>query len=271
MYDGSALAAVELRFREDLWLTAPSDAIEEAEVRRHRLGPILVTVFGELPDIRLMNLVQGVAEPGAIAGGYMADAIEWVRSWEVDYRVLVSEDRPGTKEAEDWLAGRGYVRQPTRVRRFQRSAAGDPDLSTKVKIRELGALETEGMSHIFAKSLGLPGLATVVLFGLPEQPGWHCYSARLEDREVACGSMLVYGKLALFALDATLPNARNQGCQSALIARRLVEAERAGCETVYAEVCDDFPDGDTATDNLTRAGFVEIPGGRHWGRPTGIG
>ena len=33
MYDGSAIAAAELRFREDLWRTAPSDAVEEAGVR----------------------------------------------------------------------------------------------------------------------------------------------------------------------------------------------------------------------------------------------
>lgn len=270
MYDGSAIAAVELRFREDLWLTAPSDAIEEAEVRRRRFGPILATVFGELPEIRLMNLVQGAAEADAVTGGHLAEAIEWVRSREVDYRVLISEGRPGTRAAEDWLRARGYERGST-VRRYQRPPGGEPDLPRAVTIRELGALETEGMSHIFAKSLGLPGLATVLLFGLPEQPGWHCYSARLEGREAACGSMLVFGKVALLALDATLPKARGHGCQSALIAWRLAEAALAGCECVVAEVCDELPDGATATANLTRSGFVEVPGARNWVRPTGIG
>ena len=63
MYDGSAIAAAEICFREDLWRTAPSDAVEEAEVRYERFGPILATVFGELPYTSILNVVQGAAEP----------------------------------------------------------------------------------------------------------------------------------------------------------------------------------------------------------------
>src|SRR4029077_12197900 len=96
------------RFREDLWRTAPSDAVQEAEVRMQRFGPILATVFADLPKVSLVNMVLGAAEAEAVDDGHLAAAIEWVRSREVDYRVSVSEDRPGTTAAEDWLASRGY-------------------------------------------------------------------------------------------------------------------------------------------------------------------
>jgi GNAT superfamily N-acetyltransferase len=270
MYDGSAIAAAELRFREDLWRTAPSDAIEEAEVRRRWFGPILATVFGDLPDTSLMNLAQGVAETGAIEGGHLARAIEWLRWREVDYRVAVADDRPGTKAAEDWLLSRGYERG-SKVRRYLRPATtGDADTPNGVAIRELGALETEGMSHIVTKSLELPGLATVLMFGLPEHDGWRCYAANLDGKEVACGSMLIIDKLALLALDATLPAARGHGCHTALIARRLADATRAGCDSALAEVCDGPPASPAAIANLRRAGFLEIPGVTNWRRPTGI-
>lgn len=270
MYDGSAVAAAELRFREDLWRTAPSDAVQEAEVRMQRFGPILATVFADLPSVTLLNMVLGAAEPSAVDGGYLSAAIEWLRSREVDYRVSVSEDRPGTTAAEDWLASRGY--EPgSAMRRYLRPATTRvADSSSGVTIRELDALETEGMSHIIAKSLKLSGLATVLIFGLPEQEGWRCYSARLDGREVACGSMLTMDKLALLALDATMPAARGHGCQTALIARRLADAARAGCENVMAEVCDEHPATPAAVSNLTKAGFLEIPGAINWGRPTGI-
>src|ERR1700712_126842 len=110
MYDGSAVAAAQLRFREDLWRTAPSDAVQEAEVRMQRFGPILATVFADLPSVTLVNMVLGAAEPGAVDGGHLSTAIEWLRSREVDYRVSVSDDRPDTAAAESWLSSRGYER-----------------------------------------------------------------------------------------------------------------------------------------------------------------
>jgi len=99
MYDGSAVAAAELRFREDLWRTAPSDAVQEAEVRMQRFGPILATVFADLSKVTLLNVILGAAEPDAVDGGHLAAAVEWLRSREVDYRVAVCDDRPGTAAA----------------------------------------------------------------------------------------------------------------------------------------------------------------------------
>jgi GNAT superfamily N-acetyltransferase len=268
--DGTAITAAELRFREDMWLTAPIDAVEEAEVKRRHFGPILATVFGDLPESSLMNLVQGAAEPGAVEDGHLAEAIEWLRSREVDYLISVSLDRPGTRIAEEWLEARGYERG-SKVRRFMRPLGREYELApTLVSVRHLEADETEGMSHIVVDSLDLPGLSSVLLLGLPDRPGWHCYSASLEGREFATGSMLVTKKLALLGLDATLPEARRRGCQKALLERRLRDATKAGCEAALAEVCEILPTSRIAVANLERAGFVEVAGRMNWRRPTGI-
>jgi GNAT superfamily N-acetyltransferase len=269
-YDGAAIAAAELRFREDLWRAAPKDAVEEAEVRHRRFGPVLATVFGDLPDVSLMNLVQGAAEIEATEDSHLAAALEWVRSREVDYRVSVDSDRPGTEPAEHWLSSRGYEPSAT-VRRFLHPGIEDcPTGASPLEIRELGPLETEGMSHIFGDALGLSGLATILLLGLPSRGGWHCYRASLGGREVATGSMLVLGKVALLGLEATLPDARGHGCQTALLTRRLADARREGCESIVAEVCDDHPASPNAVRNLERLDFEEIPGSIVWRRPTGI-
>lgn len=270
MYDGSAIAAAEIRFREDLWRTAPSDAVEEAAVEYQRFGPLLATVFGELPHTSLLNIVQGAAEPEVVANGQLAAAVEWLRTWEVGYRISVAADRPGTDEAEDWLSSRGYEPAGT-VRRYVHT---DPSVREEcadaVEIRDLKPLETEGMSHIFADALGLPKLATVLMIGLPKWEGWSCYAAYVDGREVACGSMRVCGELALLGLDATLPQFRERGCQSALITRRLIDATRTGCETVAAEVWNGHPSSRTAAEVLEHAGFEEIAGRTNWRRPSGI-
>jgi GNAT superfamily N-acetyltransferase len=271
MYDGSAIAAAELRFREDLWRTAPSDAVAEADVRRRWFGPILATVFGELPDVNLLNVAHGAAEPTAVEEGHLAAAVEWLRTWEVDYHVSVAGDRPGALEAENWLDARGYERGST-VRRYIHPGTSDSPapLGPGLEIRNLKPLETEGMSHIFAAALDLSKLATVLMIGLPRWEGWHCYAAYLDGQEVACGSMRIVGGVALLGLDATLPEARGHGCQSALITRRLVDATRAGCDLVAAEVWNGHPASGEAAHVLEQAGFSEIPGRTNWVRPRGF-
>jgi GNAT superfamily N-acetyltransferase len=281
-YDGAAIAAAELRFREDLWRSAPEDAVEEAEIRHRRFGPILATVFGDLPDASLMNLVQGAAEPGAVEEGHLAEAIEWVRSREVDYLVPVTADRAGTDVAEDWFASRGYEPGPE-VRRFARAGTDATAIPAgllvpasalvpvaPLEVCKLGPLDAEGMSHIFGDALDLSGIATILMLGLPTREGWHCYRASLGGREVACGSMLIAGKVALLGLEATVPDARRHGCHTALITRRLADARKHGSAVVVAEVCDAYPGGPEAVRNLQRLGFEEIPGSSTWRRPTGI-
>jgi hypothetical protein len=265
--DGAAIAAAELRFREDLWRSAPKDAVEEAEVRHRRFGPILATVFGDLPDVSLMNLVQGAAEAGTVD---LAAALEWVRSREVDYLVSVSSDRPGTGAAEDWLKSRGYEPGPL-VRRFAHPGTEERAfVPSPLEISELGPLETEGMSHIYGEVLGLSSLATILMLGLPTREGWHCYRASLGGQEVACGAMLILGKVALLGLEATLPDARRHGCHTALLERRLIDARRAGCDIAVAEVCDAYPGSAGAVRNLQHLGFEEIASSATWRRPTGI-
>jgi len=271
VYDGAAVAAAELRFREDLWRSAPLDAVHEAEVRSRRFGPTLATVFGDLPCASVMNLVQGAAEAGAIDPGHLSTAIEWMRSREVDYLVSVLADRPGAGRAEAWLTTHGYERDST-VRRFlHHGMEPSPVDQGPLEIHELGPLDTEGMDHIFGTTFGLPGLATLLLMGLPTQEGWHCYRASLGGREVACGSMMTLGRIALLGLDATLADARGHGCQTALITRRLTEATRLGCDTIVAEVCQEHPASPVAVRNLLRIGFEEIPGKVNWRRPRGLG
>jgi hypothetical protein len=270
-YDAAALAKAELHFREGIWRAAPTDAVDELEIRKRWFGPVLATVCGGLPDAALMNLVQGAAEPEAIEGGHLVEALEWMRSREVDYVVQVASDRPGSKQAEPWLADRGYEQGQT-MRRYIRGAA-EPGGETEsaIDVRELSASDTEGMSLIFAEALGLPDLATVPLLGLPELRGWCCYAAYLEEREVACGAMLIDGKIAALGLDATAAVARGRGCQSALIRRRLLDAARAGCEVVLAGACDVPADRAAAARNFQRAGFTEAGRSIGWRRPLPTG
>lgn len=266
-YDAAAIAAAELRFREGIWSAAPRDAVDELEIRKQWFGPILATVCAGLADAPEMNMIQGVAEPNAVADGHLADAIEWMRSREVDYLVPVASDRPESEAAEAWLAERGYEQGPM-LRRFVRSLASngaEPDIG--IDVRKLSARGTEGMSLIFADAVGLSHLATVPLLDLPEIEGWNLYSAYLEGREVACGAMLIGSGVAMLGLDATAEDARKRGCNTALIRRRLHDAVGAGCHTGVAEACELPGERSVGANNLRREGFVEAGRSIAWHRP----
>jgi hypothetical protein len=190
-----------------------------------------------------------------------------MRTREVDYLVQVLSDRPESRAAEAWLAERGYEQGPT-MRRYLRPV-GAPTVSEEpaVEVRELSAEQTEGMSLIFAAALGLSDLATVPLLGLPALAGWHCYTAYLDGCEVACGAMLLDEEIAIFGLDATMPEARHRGCHLALIQRRLADAAAAGCKAALAEACEVPDDRASAGRNFRRSDFVEAGRSVGWRRP----
>ncbi len=211
--DVALLERAELRFRGDIWRTAPTDAVLEAGVQMRQFGPVLVTVFADLPDVAAMNAVQGAAEPGAVAGGHLVEAIDWTREWEVDYIVPVASKRPETGPAEAWLAANGYE-QSGIVRKYIRPASPpgwqDPP---EIEVRKLAPRETEGMSYLAVECLGLPDMVGFLFCDLPELEGWHCYVALLDGVEVACGSMLIADGIATLGVDATAEHARGQRLQ----------------------------------------------------------
>lgn len=270
MHDEAAvLTAAEFHFREGIWGAAPGDAVEELMIRKRRFGPVLATVCAGLPAAGLMNVVEGAAEPEALRGGHLAAAVEWTASHEVDYLVKVARGRPESAAAEEWLAGCGYE-QSLSMRSFMRAAPRPGEVrEPAIEVRELSALQTERMSMIVAQALGLPALATVAIMNLPDLPGWRCYAACLEGREVACGAMHVDDEegVAILGLDATEPAWRRRGCQRALIARRLADAAGAGCHTVLAAACDFPAEGAAAGRGLLRAGFVEAGRSVNWRLP----
>jgi GNAT superfamily N-acetyltransferase len=233
---------------------------------------VQATAFGDLPEVHLLQQIQGAAEPGAIEGGHLAAAIEWMRAREVDYRIPVAAGRPGAPDAEGWLGGRGYERGAGWVKMVRDGSAPDFYVDPGIIIYRLGAdeAEGEGLSTIAAEALEIPLVAGTLFFSLPQRNGWHCYTAALGPDEVpvATGSMLIVDGVAQLGAGTTLEEARGQGCNAALLHRRLLDAHRAGCHTVFVEVGEcDLASWSAVTHNLRRAGFEEAYEGRNWQRP----
>lgn len=258
-------------FRRDMWMSVVPDVATEAGVELQRFGPVQATTFGELPQIDALNQIQGAAEPGAVAGGHLAQAVEWMRMREVDYRVTVAQGRPGSGEAEAWLGDRGFEPSGASVKLVREiSSLGLPKDSDAV-VYELGTeADGEGLSAIVAEAFGMPITAGALFFSLPIADRWRCYTASVDPVEgiVATASMLVYEEVAQLGPGATLERGRGRGCNRALLRRRLLDAAEAGCRIAFVELneCDEDCFS-AARGNLLRAGFREAYGSRIWRRP----
>jgi hypothetical protein len=239
-YDPKVLETISQSFRRDMWTSVVPEAITESGVEVRCFGPVQATAFADLPEAELLNQIQGAAEPGAIEEGHLADAVEWMRAREVDYRVPVAEIRPGAEEAEAWLSRRGYERGGGWIKWVRDCSPPEFAVDPAIVIYELGddPADGEGLSTIAAEALQLPSTAGTLFFSLPQEGDWRCYTAGLYPGEpaVATAAMLIQDGVAQLGPGTTLEHARGRGCNTALLRRRLLDAAAAGCHTVFMEL-----------------------------------
>ncbi len=271
-YDAAVLEQVAQRFRRGMWKSVVPDAVEESGVQVESFGPVQATAFGDLPEVVGLNQIQGAAEPGAVAEGHLAAAVEWMRAREVEYLVPVAEARPGTREAEAWLGQRGYERGGAWVKLVLDLSSAPPLEDNGIVIYELGEDEAdgEGLSTILSEALEMPITAGTLFFSLPMESRWRCYTAAIDPEEgvVATASTLIDGGVAQLGPGATLRHARGRGCNRALLGRRLRDAAAVGCHTAFVELGECEPETFAAVrGNLLSAGFEEAYGSRVWRRP----
>src|ERR1044072_697213 len=155
-YDSAVLERVAQRLRRDMWRSVVPEAVTESGIELQRFGPVQATAFGDLPEAGVLNQIQGAAEPGAVEGGFLAEAIEWMRAREVDYRVPVAESRPGSAAAEAWLGERGYERGGGWIKLVRDAVLSRHELPEDpgIVVYELGEDEAdgEGLSAIVAEA-----------------------------------------------------------------------------------------------------------------------
>jgi hypothetical protein len=239
-FDAAVLERVTQRFWRDMWQSVVPEAVSEAGIEVRQFGPVQATAFSELPEAGLLNQVRGAAEPGAVEGGHLAAAVEWLRSREVDFRISVAASRPGAVLARYWLRSRGYEREDGWVKYVRDGRPPQTLENPDIVIYELGEEEAEGegLSAIAAQALELPITVGTLFFSLPQVAPWRCYTAALGPGEpaVATGAMLVEAGIAQLGPGTTLRAARGKGCNSALLRRRLLDAGTAACHMVFVEL-----------------------------------
>ena len=283
--DPDLLDRFERGFWADIWQAPKLDESEKEEeedwlveefeddgFETRLFGPVQATVVTHAPRTPVLNVVLGAAEPGAVEGGHLAEALEWIESFGLDCRVRVKPGREGSEAAEDYLNRRGY-RRTGPLARFVRDAS-PPDFPEPpgVEIDEWDEFE-EGFSRYFIEGFGLEPTLDALFEYLPGRRPWRCYVAIGEgDLGVGAATMMLHDRgIAQFGLAASLPSARCRGVHAALLRRRILDAAAAGSRLLFADVQEPLGESrgpSPAASNLLRAGFRRHSAQSLW-RPSG--
>ena len=127
---------------------------------------------------------------------------------------------------------------------------------TDLRVEEIGPEHAAAFGEVLCTGYGWNPALALPVAAIVGMPGWRVYLAFAGDHPVGTAALMVDGRIGWMGLATTLPAARGHGCQSALIARRILDARTAGCEVVSVETAEQTP-GEEAPSyrNILRAGF----------------
>lgn len=120
-------------------------------------------------------------------------------------------------------------------------------------VEEIGREHAEFFQTVVAPALGMLAPLMSAAIGHAQ---WHHYVVFDGNTPIAGAAMFVRDRGAYFGLAATSPEARGRGAQTLLLARRLVDARKLGCEWATASTA---PDTESRPNpsyrNMLRAGM----------------
>jgi GNAT superfamily N-acetyltransferase len=164
------------------------------------------------------------------------------------------------------LAARGYRPVELTSVMFRPLPASFPESAVRVHARIATAGEADLWGDVAAEGWSEQPELTEIVRDLGRvvaaSEGTAPFFAELDGRMVGTGAIAMHDGVALLAGASTIPSARNQGAQRALLEARLRHAAAAGCD--LAMMC--ASPGSTSQRNAERQGFRIAYTRIKWGR-----
>jgi GNAT superfamily N-acetyltransferase len=135
-----------------------------------------------------------------------------------------------------------------------------PPAAGGLSVRPARLEEAAMVGDIICRSQGMPPMLAPWMAALVGAPRWRMLVAcGADDVPLAVGALYIDGQSSWLGMGSTLPEARGQGAQQALLLARLATAKAEGC--VVAAVDTGAPEAGKSNpsfNNIVRAGFREV-------------
>lgn len=253
---------IEVAAWRDMLAAMPEDFGRAIGNGSRMIGNTLAISAKNVPLVTF-NRVIGMGLDAAGGRGQVGQVAEHIRAHSIPAAQLQIAPQLLTSEHERELAAEGFERLAVRWAKMGRSTDDPPSFDAGLDIEEVGLGQTDAFASAVHAGFGMPPIFKAWIAALVGRAGWRCYVAR-EAGEVVAGAALFLGAdAAWLGMAATLPTARKHGAQSALIARRIDDAGKAGKRWVYTET--GMLDGpNPSLDNMYRTGFECLHERTNW-------
>ncbi len=250
------LEAVEMAAWEDIFAAAPATMTQDLGIATRRFGPALATVARAIDNGQFCR-VQGCGLPGDEAGASVDHAIEWFRG--LGLKNFLIQIPPGAEADKLMIRCKDAGLVPFRRAwtKFRRGAEPAPAAPTRLNVLEATSpAQAKDFGDVAVAGFGMPPFLAPWLGALPGRPGWRCYVAYDGEAAVGVGAAFIQGNAAWLGVGATRPEARGQGSQSAILARRIADAVAGGVTLLCTETGSAVPgEPQTSFQNIQKAGF----------------
>jgi hypothetical protein len=256
---GWLVEAAEITAWADMIRAAPAPVAEGLGLELCEVGGGVGLIARRL-DAPEFNRVMGL---GLTRPATLADLEEIAATYRPlrlsSARLQPSPEAEPTDKLPAMLDEAGFRRAPMDWVKMIRDTNDPPEAESDLEIVETELPDAEVFAATVCAGYGMPPALRPWLAALVGRPDWRCYLA-LDDRgPVAAAALYLAEHAGWLGIAATRSDRRRRGAQSALIARRIADAGRAGRAWAVTET--GAPIGREPTpsyDNIMRAGFILV-------------
>ena len=211
--------------------------------------------FAPTIDTLLFNRVMGLGLATQPSHEMIESLIEHYRATGVRNFGIQLSPRCAQSPVADWMAEfdlhiRDYW---TKVYRAGESPVSIP---TDLRVEQIDESLADTFGDVACAGFGMPVELKPMISGTVGRPGWNHYVAFDEDKPAAVAALYVRSDVGWLGVAATLSEYRRRGAQGALMARRVCDAAKLGCEWLVTETGQDRPEKPNPSfHNMLRTGF----------------
>lgn len=264
-----AMRATELGEAEFVLARAERASAETKErlgLRTARIGGGIVAVAANDPTGGFFNVCVGLGQSERLTAAVLAEVTAFAT--ESHAPLLCLQVAPGAdpEEWEELLTEAGAAPSRSWVK-FATEHPAVPTAETDLRIERLGPEHGVDFGRVFTLGFGMPleGGLPEWFAEIPTWEGFTTYGAWDDGELVGAANLFVSEHSAVLAGAATLPARRGLGAQSALMARRIEDANALGARWVTSETGAETPEmPNPSLHNMRRIGLSERYERQNW-------
>jgi len=254
MDDIVALERIEREAWRSLAAAAPPDFAQAVGLACEPMGDALFMMASRIPAFQF-NWLAGAS---LATGGADLVSLAVARFREAGQDKFTVQIPPGPhgRQVIARAESEGLAKHPLAWAKFRRATANAPRIDSPLIVREAAPDEADLFAATAVAGFGMPPPMGAWLKQIVGRTGWRCFVSLFGDEPAGAAALFLQGDYAWLGIGATKPEMRKRGGQSALLARRLEEARRAGARVAVTETGVPQP-GEPAPSckNILAAGF----------------